>query len=728
MADSPLSSNTVHKSEFSFGQDKKLTIETGRLAKQASGSVLVSVGDTVILATATIAQEVKEGQDFFPLTVDYREKTYAAGKIPGGFFKRETRPREKEILTSRLIDRSIRPLFPEGFKNVVQVNTLVLSTDLKNDTDIPSMIGASMALALSAAPFQGPVSAIRIGMIKDQFITNPTLSEQEESSLNLVVAGTADGILMVECGAIEISEEKALQALELAHNEIKKCCKEQEAFAGKHGKEKMKFEPEPPNPEIARAVDEACREKIRTFIRTPEKSQRENSMGEIKREIVVSLSEKFPEQELLIGEAFEDIVYEEARSLILKEKKRTDGRKWDEIRPITCEVPALPRTHGSALFTRGQTQALATVTLGTPDDKQIMDELTHEYKERFMLHYNFPSFATGETKPERGPGRREIGHGALARRALVPLIPSEEDFPYTIRIVSEILESNGSSSMASVCGGSLALFDAGVPMKSTCSGIAMGLVTGDLKKNSSDYAILSDILGMEDHLGDMDFKVAGTKAGITSLQMDLKITGISIEMMKKALEQARVGRLAILDIMNRMISSPRKDLSAFAPKMVIIKIPVSKIGALIGPGGKNIRKIMEETGADIDVEDDGRVFVSGTDGAGVSLAQARIEGTVSEVEVGKTYKGKVTRIMNFGAFVEVLPGKEGLVHISQLDTSRVERVEDCVKEGDEVTVKCIEIDSQGRVNLSRKALLPGGENSETFSRPPPRSRPTGSRR
>lgn len=713
---------TAGRAEFGFGSEK-LIAETGQLAKQASGSVLVRVGESVILVAVTVSTEQKEGQDFFPLTVDYRERTYAAGKIPGGFFKREARPREKEILTSRLIDRSIRPLFPEGFRNSVQVNAVVLSSDQTNDTDIPSLVGASLACSISEVPFKGPMGAVRIGLIDDQFVVNPTFAQQEESSLDLVVAGNQNGLLMVESGSKEISEQKMLAALDLAQKEIAALCKQQEKFAAQHGKAKMEFVPPVPDPELVQSVENSCREKIKQTVRIPDKSQRENVFQEIKKQMITSLSEKYPEQSVAIGDVIENILYEEVRALILKEKIRTDGRKWDEIRPIACKVGVLPRTHGSALFTRGQTQALATVTLGTPQDMQIMDVLEGEYKERFLFHYNFPGFATGETKPERSPGRREIGHGALARRALLPLLPNEEEFPYTVRIVSDILESNGSSSMASVCGGSLAMFDAGIPIQSSCAGIAMGLVLSD-----GEAVVLSDIIGLEDHLGDMDFKVAGTKNGITALQMDIKIEGISMPIIKQAIEKARAGRLFILDEMNRLISLPRTELSAFAPKMTVLKIPVEKIGALIGPGGKNIRRIIEESGAEVDVEDDGRVFISGSDGAGVNRAKEMVESAVSEIELGKTYKGKVTRIMNFGAFVEVLPGKEGLVHISQLDTARVERVEDVVKEGDEVTVKCVEIDAQGRANLSRKAVLQPSADPQDFlpSRPPHRpGRPSG---
>lgn len=695
--------NKVSRTELSFGS-KKLQIETGRMAKQAAGSVLVRVGDTVVLVTATVSNEVKEGQDFFPLTVDYRERTYAAGRIPGGFFKRETRPREKETLTSRLIDRAVRPLFPEGFLNAVQVNALVLSTDQQNDTDIPSIVGASVALSLSQAPFRGPVAAVRVGLIDGKFVINPTFEEQKVSDLDLIIAGNKNGIMMVESGSNEISEEKILEGFRLAEKEILKSCEEQEAFTKSIAKAKMKFEPAAIDADLQKSVNDTARPKIHQVVRTPDKAQREDAFSVIKKEIVESFKDKYPEQGKVIAQIVEGILYEEARALILKDKVRADGRKWDQIRPITCETSVLPRTHGSALFTRGQTQALATVTLGTPADMQVMDDLEGEYKERFIMHYNFPGFATGEAKPDRSPGRREIGHGALARRGLLPLLPPQDDFPYTIRIVSDIFESNGSSSMASVCGGSLALYDAGVKTKAPCAGIAMGLII-----EGSEQAVLSDILGMEDHLGDMDFKVAGTRNGITALQMDIKIEGISLAIVEKAVAQAKAGRFHILDIMNAAISAPKPDLSVHAPRMIMLQIPVDKIGALIGPGGKNIRRIIEDTGAQVDVDDDGKVYISGTDSAGVERAKQAVNGSAAEIEVGKTYTGRVTRVMEFGAFVEVLPGKEGLVHISQLAAERVAKVEDVVKEGDTLTVKCVEKDNQGRYNFSRKVLLVGDE-------------------
>jgi len=676
---------------------KTIEVDMGTLAKQASGAARVRMGDTVVLVSTVTAKEPKVGIDFMPLTVDYKERTYAAGKIPGGFFKREGRPREREILVSRLIDRTIRPLFPETWRNDTQVVSLVLSSDGVHDADIISIIGASCALYASEIPFTTPVGSVRVGRLNGSIIVNPSPAEQAQCDLDLVVSGTADAILMVESGAKELSESEIIDALNTAHAEIKKICQAQKIL-----KQKAKLPaPEPEiSDELRNEVTALVDSKAWDIVKIADKASRESAWSSLKKETQAALAEKYPEKTGVINLLMEDIFYKKARKLILENKVRSDGRKYDEIRHIECQTGLLPRTHGSALFTRGQTQALATLTLGSPDDMQIMDELNGEYKERFMLHYNFPGFATGEAKPDRGTSRREMGHGALAKRALYPLIPTTDEFPYTLRLVSDILESNGSSSMASVCGGSLALFDAGVPIKASCAGVAMGLVM-----EGSNYAILTDIMGMEDHLGDMDFKVAGTRKGITALQMDIKISGLTTEIMAKALEQARVGRLKILDIMESSLSAPKADLSAFAPRMVTLHIPPSKIGELIGPGGKNIRKIQEESGAEISIEDDGRVFISSTKKESVDLAKQMVEYIAADVEVGKTYTGKVTRILNFGAFVEVLPGKEGLVHISQLAETHVKKVEDVVKEGDEITVKVTEIDSQGRVNLSRKAVL-----------------------
>jgi polyribonucleotide nucleotidyltransferase len=675
---------------------KTLTVATGHVARQANGACMVNVGDTTVLVTAVAGREPKENCDFMPLTVDFRERTYAAGKIPGGFFKREGRPREKEILTSRIIDRTIRPLFPEFWRNPTQVGVMLLSTDNVHDADVMGVIGASIALRLSDIPFPTPVAAVRIGRIDGNLIINPTAEQQKNIELDMIVSGTKDAILMVEAGAGELSEAEMLQALQRAHEEIKKICDFQLQFP-----EKPRMQAVAPqiDENLRKEVESSCLPKADKVVTIKDKAERELEWSDFKKELKAGMAEKYPDQNANIDLMVEDILYKKARALILDKKVRTDGRQLDEVRPIECLTGVLPRTHGSALFTRGQTQALVTATLGTPDDAQIMDELAGEYKERFMLHYNFPGFATGEAKPERSAGRREIGHGHLARRALIRLIPTDQEFPYTLRIVSDILESNGSSSMATVCGGSLALFDAGVPLKASCAGVAMGLI-----KEGSNYSILTDIMGMEDHLGDMDFKVAGTKKGITALQMDIKISGLDMAIMAEALEKARIARLHILGIMEAAAPSPKSDISDYAPKMVIVQIPQSKIGELIGPGGKNIRKIQEETGAEIDIEEDGRVFISALDKNAVARCKEFVEMISAEAEIGKIYKGKVMRIMNFGAFVEILPGKEGLVHISQLASTHVKKVEDVVHEGDTVTVKCVEIDSQNRINLTMKGV------------------------
>lgn len=673
---------------------KEISVETGNLAKQANGSCVIRVGDTMVLVNAVASTSPKEGTDFMPLTVDYKERAYAAGKIPGGFFKREAKPRDSEILVSRLIDRSIRPLFPEFWRNDTQVTAMVLSHDGENDSDIISIIGASIALTLSDIPFEKIIASVRVGRINGEFVINPTIQQRQESDLDLVVSGTEDALTMVEAGANELSEQQMLDALNLAEEEISKICKFiKTSFTSK---EKLPA-PAPVIDETLKAEIEAeAVPKAQECVTIKEKTQREVTWATFKKEMETKLAEKYPEQEAIIDYVMEDIFYKKARELVLTKNVRTDGRALTEIRPITCQIGYLPRAHGSAVFTRGQTQSLASVTLGSPADKQIMDELTGEYKERFLLHYNFPGFATGEPKPERSPGRREIGHGNLARRGLKAILPTEEEFPYTIRIVSDIMESNGSSSMASVCGGCLALFDAGVPVKSACAGIAMGLI-----KEGDNYVILTDIMGMEDHLGDMDFKVVGTKKGITALQMDIKITGLTTEIMAKALEQARVGRMEILGKMEATIESPRAELSKYAPKMVTVTIPQNKIGGLIGPGGKNIRNIQETTGAKIDIEEDGTVFICATDSVSMENAKNMVDALTAEVEVGREYKGKVTKIMAFGAFVEILPGKEGLVHISKLSKKHVKKVEDVVCEGEEIVVKVDEIDKQGRINLSK---------------------------
>jgi len=691
--------NEVIVSKFDVA-GKTYKVEIGRMAKQASGACFISVGETAVLVSAASASKPKafiDGNVFLPLTVDYKERTYAAGKIPGGFFKREGRSHESEILTSRLIDRSIRPMFPEGWDRETQISAMVVSSDGINDTDVISMIGTSIALMISDIPYDTPIGAVRIGKVDGKLVINPTTEEQKLSSLDLVVAGTMDSLSMVESGAKELSEIEMIEALSVAQSEVKKICEFQLSLPRK---QKVAVSVSQVNSTLVNDVCEYAKPFMGEIISRKGKSERDEAWDDFKKAAVAKFSEKYPESAVHIVGALEDLFYQSARALVLEKNIRADGRKLDEIRPIECLSSILPRAHGSALFTRGQTQALAVVTLGSPGDMQIMDELNGEYKERFMLHYNFPGFATGEPKPERSPGRREIGHGALAKRALYPILPSQDVFPYTIRIVSDILESNGSSSMASVCGGSLALFDAGVNVKASCAGIAMGLV-----KEGNKYAILSDIMGMEDHLGDMDFKVAGSRDGITALQMDIKIKGLTVEIMAKALEQARQGRIKILDIMDAALGKPKSTMSAYAPKMVTTQISPSKIGALIGPGGKNIRRIQEETGVKIDIEEDGRVFISSTDSAAVDSAKTMVDFLTAEIEIGKIYKGRVTKIMNFGAFVEVLPGKEGLVHVSQLAEAHVKNVSDVVSEGDEITVKAIEIDSQGRVNLSRKAAL-----------------------
>ncbi|MBC8588781.1 polyribonucleotide nucleotidyltransferase [Paratissierella segnis] len=681
------------------GRDLVVTI--GKVALQAGGSCLVQYGDTVVLVTATQSKEPREGIDFFPLSVDYEEKLYSVGKIPGGFIKREGRPSEKAILTSRLIDRPIRPLFPEGFRNDVQVIATVLSVDQDNSPEIAAMIGSSIALSVSDIPFDGPTGAVIVGLIDGKFIINPNCEEREKSAIHLTVSGTKSAIMMVEAGANEVPEETMLEGILLAHEEIKKICSFVEEIARDCGKEKSKYEVFKPNDELKEKIIVYGTEKLIAAINTVEKQEREDNIAQVSNEILEKFLADYPETEKDIDEIIENIIRKEVRRLIIEEGIRPDNRKVDEIRPITCEVGLLPRTHGSGLFTRGQTQVLTITTLGAISDAQVIDGLGEEDSKRYMHHYNFPPYSVGETKPLRSPGRREIGHGALAERALEPVIPSEEDFPYTIRLVSEVLGSNGSSSQASVCGSTLSLLDAGVPIKSPVAGIAMGLIKEDDK-----VAILYDIQGMEDHLGDMDFKVAGTRYGVTAIQMDIKIDGIDGKILKDALEKARRGRLFILDKMAETISSPRHDLSKYAPKIYTMQVNPDKIRDIIGPGGKMINKIIDETGVKIDIDDEGKVFIAAVSSEGGEKAISMINDIVKEVEVGDIYLGKVTRITNFGAFVDVLNGKEGLVHISQLAKERVNKVEDVVSVGDEVLVKVTEIDNQGRINLSRKVLLP----------------------
>ena len=691
--------------------DNIISLETGLMAKQADGSVLIRMGDTALIATAVSTKEQKESpSDFTPLTVNYKERTYAAGRIPGGFFKREGRPSTKEVLSSRLTDRSLRPLFPEGFTCETNVTAMVLSSDAENDADILSITACSAALTISSIPFGGPIAGVRVGMVGEKFVLNPTNTEREESIIDLVIAGTLEGILMVEGGGNEVSEEVLFKALETAKPEIDKLCRLQLALKEKAGKAKFTFQPLPIPEDIRALCNEKARPEIQGMLGTfMEKSAREQAIKQIKKNLLEPLKET-ANAAAFIGMAIEEILYEESRKLVIEKQVRVDGRKPEEIRAIDVRTAVMPRTHGSALFTRGQTQAFAACTLGTPEDMQLMEGLDGTYRERFLLHYNFPGFATGECKRDMSPGRREIGHGELARRSIEPLLPGEDKFPYTIRIVSDIFESNGSSSMASVCGSSLSLFDAGVPLKSACAGIAMGLI-----KEGEKFVVLSDIMGLEDHLGDMDFKVAGSRNGITAFQMDVKIAGgVSLEILRQAVAQASRGRAHILGIMNAAMSEPRPEMSIYAPKIVLVTIPKDKIGALIGPGGKNIRRITEETGAKIEVveiDNQGHVFISAVEGDKVDAARKFVEYYTAEVEVGQVYKGKVVSLKDFGAFVEVLPGKEGLLHISEIAHQRVNNIEDVLEMGQEIEVKIIEMDNMGKFRLSHKALIPnaGGE-------------------
>ncbi|MDF2590825.1 MAG: polyribonucleotide nucleotidyltransferase [Clostridia bacterium] len=688
---------------------RTLSIEIGRIAQLADGAVLMQYGETSVLVTACASAKPKEGIDFFPLSCDYEERLYAVGKIPGGFIKREGRPTEKAILSSRLIDRPIRPLFPKGYRNDVQIVATVMSVDKDNSPEIVAMIGSSAALSISSIPFNGPTGSVLVGLIDGEFILNPTMEQREKSQMHLVVSGTKDAVMMVEAGAQEVPESVMLEAIMFAHDNIKKIVAFIEEIAAKVGKPKKEVKLFNVDEELENAVREYSTEKLLTAIRTVEKLERQNNIDAVKEEATNHFAEIYPDNMKDVGEVLYSIIKEQVRQLITVEGIRPDDRKTDEIRPLSCDVSILPRVHGSALFTRGQTQAMTIATLGPMGDVQILDGLAEEeVQKRYMHHYNFPPYSVGETRFMRGPGRREIGHGALAERALEPMIPSEEEFPYAIRVVSEIVASNGSSSMASVCGSTLALLDAGVPIKAPVAGVAMGLM-----KEKENVAILTDIQGMEDFLGDMDFKVAGTTTGITAIQMDIKIAGIDRPILERALEQARLGRLFILDKMNSVISTHRPDLSEYAPKIISMKIDPDKIRDVIGPGGKMINKIIAETGVKIDIEDDGRVFIAAVDRAAGEKALKIIEGLTKEVREGEIYLGKVMRIMNFGAFVEILPGKEGLVHISKLDVKRVEKVEDVVNIGDEILVKVTEIDKQGRINLSRKDAMVTEEPEKT---------------
>lgn len=697
--------------EISMGKHT-LTIETGRLAKQASGSVTVRCGDTMIIAAAVGSSSPREGIDFFPLSVDYRERTYAAGKIPGGYFKREGRPSEKETLSARLIDRPIRPLFPPGYKNEVQIMITVVSSDGENDADILGLIGASAALVISHVPFLHTIAGVRVGRIDGELILNPSFDEVDEGDLNMIIAGSADSITMVEGGTHEVSEDDLISALEFGHAAIKDICKMIDEIRKEVGKPKLEVKPPEVDEALKAKVDEMALKKVGEACRITVKEDRAAALKEVATAVLESLEETFPDSARAIKGMLHDMESDTIRDIVLNEEKRLDGRGYDDIRDITCEIGVLPRTHGSAVFTRGQTQALVVTTLGTKMDEQKIDGLEGESWKSYMLHYNFPPYSVGEVRPARGPGRREIGHGALAERAIAPVIPSGENFSYTIRVVSDILESNGSSSMASVCGGSLALMDAGVPIKAPVAGIAMGMIMGENKN-----AILTDILGAEDHFGDMDFKVTGTREGITAFQMDVKIEGLKIETMRQALDKAKTARLHILDIMDKTISTAREELSEFAPRIITMKIKVSKIGAVIGPGGKVIRNIVEVTGAKLDIEDDGTVLISSVDQEAGMAAQRMVEMLVEEPEVGKVYEGTVKRIADFGAFIEILPDQDGLCHISELDVGRVEKTEDVVKMGDKVEVKVIEVSRDGKIRLSRRVLLPGGDKE-----PPPRPR------
>ncbi|MFN8642046.1 MAG: polyribonucleotide nucleotidyltransferase [Candidatus Binatia bacterium] len=696
-----------HKVELDF-HGRPLSIEVGRLAKQASGAALVQYGESVILATVVASQNPREGVDFFPLTVDYQEKAFAAGKIPGGFFKREGRLGEKEILTSRLIDRPIRPLFAEGFRCETQIIVTVLSFDKENDSDTIALLGASAALHVSDIPFLSPVAGVRIGRLGGKFVINPLLSEIGESDLNLLVAGTKDSLVMVEGGARMLPEDVMLDALYTAHEGLQPLIAMQEELRAKLGKPKREVVVAPIDPALRKAVEALAVPRLEQAMTLVKKQERHAAVAAAHKEARAAALVQFPAQDAAVNEVIEDVESRLMRGMIVKQKKRLDGRGVADIRPIACEVTVLPRTHGSALFTRGETQALATTTLGTAADEQRIDALIGEHYRKFMLHYNFPPFSVGETKPLRGPSRRDTGHGALAERALLPVLPDEKTFPYTIRIVSEILESNGSSSMATVCSGSLSLMDAGVPIAAPVAGIAMGLI-----KEGEDIAVLSDILGDEDHLGDMDFKVAGTADGVTALQMDIKIHGVTKEIMRQALTQARAGRLHILGAMNETLKTARGDISAHAPRIVSIKVRQDKIRDIIGPGGKVIRSIVEETGCKIDIEDDGTVFIASSEEAGMKRAIEIIEGIAMEAQVGKIYKGTVRRIVDFGAFVEILPGTDGLLHISQIGPGRVHRVSDVLKEGDEIMVKVLEVDKSGKIRLSRKeAMTETGQSSD----------------
>ena len=680
---------------------RPLVIEVGQLAKQANGAALVRYGETAVLSTATMSKSPKP-LDFFPLTVNYEERLYAAGKIPGGFIKREGRPSEQAVLTSRLIDRPIRPMFPDGFRNEVQVISMVMSNDQDCPSDVAAMFGSSLALAVSDIPFDGPIAGVHVGYINGEFVVNPTVEQAAQSTVHLTVAGNKDAVNMVEAGALEVPEEIMLEAIMFGHSEIQKLIAFQEQIVAEVGKEKLEVTLYELDAELTAAIKAACEADMNTAIQTVDKQEREENITAVKTRIIESYEAEEADDETMkqVKAILDKMVKDEVRRLITEDKIRPDGRKQDEIRPLSSEVDLLPRTHGSALFTRGQTQALSICTLGALGDVQIIDGLGVEESKRWMHHYNFPQFSVGETGPIRGPGRREIGHGALGERALLAVMPTEEDFPYAIRCVSEVLESNGSTSQASICASTMAMLAAGVPLKAPVAGIAMGLV-----KKGEHYTVLTDIQGMEDHLGDMDFKVAGTAKGVTALQMDIKIDGLSRGILEEALTQAKIGRMQILEHMLSTIAKPRESLSKYAPKIISIKINPDKIRDVIGPGGKQINKIIDETGVKIDTEQDGTIYIASADEAMINRAKEIIESIVREAKVGEYYMATVKRIEKFGAFCEIFPGKDGLLHISEIQEERTKQVEDVLKLGDQLLVKCIEIDNQGRVNLSRKVVI-----------------------
>jgi polyribonucleotide nucleotidyltransferase len=708
-----------HRVERKIG-DATLSMETGHVAKQADGAVLAQLGDTIVLVTAVSSEPREVGEDFFPLTTDYREKLFAAGKFPGGFFKREGRPSTKEVLTSRLMDRPIRPLFPETYHNEVAVNAVVLSADQVNDSDILAVNGASAALCLSTIPFNGPLGAVRIGLAGDQFVVNPTYAQREQSKLDLIVVGDGTGVTMIEGDADELPEEKVLEALKIANEYIVTVCDLQRELMGLAGKAKQEVPADTTDPQMLKDIKDRYFERVKQAFLIEGKLEKKAAIKELSEQIMleVATGEDAAERALVVAKVYDKLVGRAVRELAL-EGRRVDGRDSASIRELVCEVGVLPRTHGSAIFQRGETQALVIATLGTAEDEQVIDGLAEEYKQKFMVHYNFPAFSVGETWPSRGPKRREIGHGALAERCLAHVIPEHDLFPYTIRIVSEIMESNGSSSMATVCGGTLALMDAGIPIKNPVAGISVGLV-----KEGAKYVLLTDIVGEEDHYGDMDFKIAGTQNGITGIQLDLKIAGINEEIIAGTLERAKAARMELLRAMLTAIRQPRPELSAYAPRLVKITIPSEKIGKVIGPGGSVVRRIQEETGTKIEITDDvkGTVVISGSTDEGVAKAKKIIEGLTEEAEIGRIYEGEVTSVRDFGAFVEILPGTEGMVHISELADGYVERVTDVVHLGDRISVKVIDIDDMGKIRLSKRAVdAPEGQGAE------PRRRPEGRR-